>query len=81
MASHESLPQHTHGSVPCRGLAFARAGLASLLVAALLGALIPFPPLLFLETTVTVNYFLQFMQAKKMTEPFSMTQARKARCF
>jgi len=40
MASHNSLPSYTHGSVPCWWLTFARAGLSSLLTLAYLGALI-----------------------------------------
>ncbi|MGR3174666.1 MAG: transposase [Candidatus Scalindua sp.] len=43
MASHDSLPPHTHGSVPCRWLAVTRAGLSSLLILALLGALMSRP--------------------------------------
>jgi len=32
MASHDSLPPHTHGSVQCRWLTATRAGLSSLLL-------------------------------------------------
>jgi len=38
MASHDPLPPHTHGSVPCQWLAVTRAGLSSLPILALLGA-------------------------------------------
>jgi len=42
MASHDLLPPHTHGSVPCQWLAVTRAGLSSLPTLALLGTLILF---------------------------------------
>jgi hypothetical protein len=39
VASHDSLPHHTHGSVPGWWLTFTRAGLSGLPALALLGAL------------------------------------------
>jgi hypothetical protein len=43
MASHDSLPPHTHGSVPGWWLAITRARLSGLPVLALLGALMRSP--------------------------------------
>ena len=72
MASHDSLPPHTHGSVPCRWLAVTRAGLSSLPILALLGALMLLSFYFIYEAIVITGlqkpYILLFRDIKQREE-------------